>query len=82
MSGSMQPETTLQQTTAADTSSARNGYPGTRFNTRYPGTRSIPGYPGLCQYPDDAFESHNINSIVPYNDQFEHRFIQFQHESV
>jgi len=31
--------------------SARNGYPGTRFNTRYPGTRQIPGYPGITQYP-------------------------------
>jgi len=35
----------------ANESSARTGYPGTRFNTRYPGTRQIPGYPGITQYP-------------------------------
>ena len=30
------------------TTSAWNGYPGTRIITRYPGTRSEPGYPNTC----------------------------------
>ena len=54
------------------TSSARNGYPGTRFNTRYPGTRQIPGYPGITQYPcylfhkvrDTLFLSDNLNTTA------------------
>jgi len=36
--------------------SARNGYPGTRFNTRYTGTRPVPGYPGIAQYPREICE--------------------------
>ena len=52
--------------------SARNGYPGTRFNTRYPGTRQIPGYPGITQYPcyffhkvrNTLFLSDNLNTTA------------------
>ena len=52
--------------------SARNGYPGTRFNTRYPGTRQIPGCPGITQYPcyffhkvrDTLFLSDNLNTTA------------------
>ena len=54
------------------TTSARNGYPGTCFNTRYPGTRQIPGYPGITQYPcylfhkvrDTLFLSDNLNTTA------------------
>jgi hypothetical protein len=37
------------------TGSARNGYPGTRFNTRNPCTRLLPGYPGSSTYPNLNF---------------------------
>jgi len=49
--------------------SARNGYPGTRFNTRYPGTRQIPRYHSIPvlffhEVRDTLFLSDNLNTTA------------------